>query len=1095
MTEEIHIDEKISCNNYTPILDSSSFNLILHNPIAFFAPTEYNDGSVKGLLMNKISRDIFKAIHEGRWLSVEYKNKDQNITSYWIAVRDIRVSKRMLVGDGFHLMQHTLQELSIYIDSIQSSQVIEGSYYETNPKLLEDILYNPEKYQTIFNHVSNLKILNYLIDCSRLDTTPYRTDYGLISHLDSDSFIQGAYCLDDRQFAEIVRNFQRKAETGTGQRKTGGDRGEGTTGREGGKLTGDRAAGSKPTQAGGGEAGKPEPLKMQQLAMNVLSLHTKKGLYVLAYRKLYLDVRARSLVPAKEITVCREFTVDGERLSIRKFMDPGDYQLLDAFESNQELIKDRITAYSRQIQGVDDMPYVIAIEGRIQADLNREYKGILDMYDKGNVTYPVKAFFGDLLNRPDRRKEYPIALINNRVNLDQLLAIHKAMKYPLTYVQGPPGTGKTNTIINAIATAFFNQKTVLFVSYNNHPIDGVFEALINFRYQGQVIPFPVVRLGSREKDKAALIYMKELYEKVRQIKIFSNTLEKNRGDKIRRTRELTALLKRREEYLDLTERKEALEKLIGSNRQLTFTTELEGRQLYQVNRRLETVGLVTDAQALELLADDREEFFKYLFYMSASYIKRLDEPKNEDLRKILYTENEEERIEAFENYLKSSGNLKKFQRIFPIVGTTCISAHKLGEPGPHFDMVVMDEASQCNLAIGLIPIIRGENLLLVGDPQQLSPVILLDPKDNAILRKNYSVTKEYDYLKNSIYKTFLASDSVSDEILLSYHYRCDRKIIDFNNQKYYNSKLNIMTKNKSEEPLVYMEVRDSYPSGRNTSPGEAQAVVDFVEKHKDKRIGVITPFVNQKEYIDQLLKAHGIEDITCGTVHAFQGDEKDVVLFSMALTDQSHKGTYQWLKNNRELINVATSRAREQLVILGSSKNMERLRNPEEKDDLYELVEYAKTKGVSKVTPKTVESRALGVKPYSSETEEAFLENLNHALDNILYGGRRCVIHKEVGISHVFEDTTVNPELFYSGRFDFVVYERNRDKREIPILAIELDGKEHMEDMVVRRRDEKKQEICRQHGLELIRIENSYARRYHHMKEILIGYFEKLYRI
>ncbi len=142
-----------------------------------------------------------------------------------------------------------------------------------------------------------------------------------------------------------------------------------------------------------------------------------------------------------------------------------------------------------------------------------------------------------------------------------------------------------------------------------------------------------------------------------------------------------------------------------------------------------------------------------------------------------------------------------------------------------------------------------------------------------------------------------------------------------------------------------------------------------------------------------------------------------------------------------------------------------------------------------------MESRALGVKPYSSETEEAFLENLNHALDNILYGGRRCVIHKEVGISHVFEDTTVNPELFYSGRFDFVVYERNRDKREIPILAIELDGKEHMEDMVVRRRDEKKQEICRQHGLELIRIENSYARRYHHMKEILIGYFEKLYRI
>ena len=343
-----------------------------------------SEGILRGLGMNKICRDIFKSIHEGRWLSIEYKNKDQNITNYWIAVKNIRVSRRMLVVDGFHLVQHTMQELSVYVDSIQSSQVIEGSYYETNPRLLEDILCHPEKYKTIFDHVSNLKILNYLMDCSRLDTTPYKTDYGLISHLDGDSLKQGMYYLDESQFTQIVKNFQRKAE-----------------------------------EASGAEALDSHRLKLQQLAMNVVSLNTKKGLYVLAYRKLYLDVRARSLVPAREITICREFTVDGERISIRKFMDPGDYELLDEFEANEELIKDRITSYSRQIQGVDDMPYLIAIEGRIQADLNREYKGILDMYEKDKVTFPIKAFFGDLLNRPDRRKEYPIALINNRINLSR----------------------------------------------------------------------------------------------------------------------------------------------------------------------------------------------------------------------------------------------------------------------------------------------------------------------------------------------------------------------------------------------------------------------------------------------------------------------------------------------------------------------------------------------------------------------------------------------------------------------------------------------------------------------------------------------------
>ncbi|MFR5452762.1 MAG: AAA domain-containing protein [Roseburia hominis] len=60
--------------------------------------------------------------------------------------------------------------------------------------------------------------------------------------------------------------------------------------------------------------------------------------------------------------------------------------------------------------------------------------------------------------------------------------------------------------------------------------------------------------------------------------------------------------------------------------------------------------------------------------------------------------------------------------------------------------------------------------------------------------------------------------------------------------------------------------------------------------HKDKSIGVITPFTNQKELINQKLKDNGLDNVTCGTVHAFQGDEKDVVLFSLALTDKTGTG-------------------------------------------------------------------------------------------------------------------------------------------------------------------------------------------------------------
>ena len=212
--------------------------------------------------------------------------------------------------------------------------------------------------------------------------------------------------------------------------------------------------------------------------MNVLSINTKRGLYVLAYRKLQLDVKRRALRPDDEITICVEYTINGEKESVRKFLDADDFELLKDFEKNQEKIKDCIAKSNSNIS-VDDMPYMIGLGMDVVIDLHSEYQAILDMYENNKVTIPIKAFFGDLLNRPRRYKAYPITLIDKRINLDQLLAINNGMKNPVTYIQGPPGTGKTSTIINTIITAFFNGKTVLFCSYNNHPINGVFDKLSN----------------------------------------------------------------------------------------------------------------------------------------------------------------------------------------------------------------------------------------------------------------------------------------------------------------------------------------------------------------------------------------------------------------------------------------------------------------------------------------------------------------------------------------------------------------------------------------------------------------------------------------
>ncbi len=1006
--------------------------------------------------MNSIYIDIFKAIHEGKWLKIEYRNRDDQVTKYWIGIRDLDPVKRTLAVDGLHLSKYTTDSYDyIYIDSIISSQIVEGSYYPVNEALTGDIDMNPHRYKKLFDNTANLKILNYLEMCNKLDCVPYYSNFELVRYLDGESFAGGICSLDDEQFATIVKHFQYKM--------------------------------SEKPSAGG-------RITIKQLAMNVLSIYTEKGLYVLAYRKLQFDVKSRALRPEPQITICTEFMTGGARESIRKYLDADEYELLEDFEANRETIEDCIMKNLGRRMELDDRPYVIGLGMDVAVDLHGEYQAIMDMYHEDRVTVPIKAFFGDLLSRPRRRKSYPIMLKDNKINLDQLLAINNAMKYPAAYVQGPPGTGKTNTIINTIITAFFNEKTVLFTSYNNYPIDGVFKKLITMKYKEKDIPFPVLRLGNSEKLREAIEYINDIYDRVKDIPIYSATLGRKKDGRIEQAKKLSELLKSYEEILDLRERRETLAKMLEhqgtdteSMRTVLFRSSLQS-QLKSVESRIEGAGEITDREALELLDPDFEQLMQYLYFTSAGYIKKLGSSRYEDLRQILSMEDEEKQLAEFSKYLKDEENIRKLSKVFPIMITTCISAHKLGEPTPKFDMVIMDEASQCNTAVALVPVIRGDSLMLVGDPQQLNPVIMLDEAVNRKLRKDYDIADEYDYRMNSVYKTFLACDAVSDEVLLRNHYRCHEKIIGFNNRKYYNSKLNICSESREQQPLVYIDVRNELAGvKKNTAPEEVDAIIRYADRNRDKQIGVITPFVNQKQLIEEELNAAKLDNVACGTVHAFQGDEKDVILFSTTLTDKTYAGTYNWLKNNKELINVATSRARDKLIVLADSKNLSRLHDDEE-DDLFELVEYVKENGNTQVTRKEVNSRALGVKPFSTKTEDTFLNTLNHALENIWQSGNRYKIRREVAIAHVFGKDEADNDLFYSGRFDFVVYER-RGGAEYAVLAIELDGKEHFTDEAVKRRDRKKAEICRAHQMELIRVENSYARRYNHIKEILTDYF------
>lgn len=63
--------------------------------------------------MNNVTRSIFRAIHEGKWLSIEYKNQQTQQTKYWVAVKGLNPRTRTLTVDGLHLKLLTVQDLTL----------------------------------------------------------------------------------------------------------------------------------------------------------------------------------------------------------------------------------------------------------------------------------------------------------------------------------------------------------------------------------------------------------------------------------------------------------------------------------------------------------------------------------------------------------------------------------------------------------------------------------------------------------------------------------------------------------------------------------------------------------------------------------------------------------------------------------------------------------------------------------------------------------------------------------------------------------------------------------------------------------------------
>jgi len=290
-----------------------------------------------------------------------------------------------------------------------------------------------------------------------------------------------------------------------------------------------------------------------------------------------------------------------------------------------------------------------------------------------------------------------------------------------------------------------------------------------------------------------------------------------------------------------------------------------------------------------------------------------------------------------------------------IIATTNMQASKLFEM-VNFDLTIMDEAGAIDLPGGLIPILSAEKLVLLGDHKQLAPIIGRKEKIDAFFNeKGKEIQKR---LKSSIFE--LLFDKVKNNtnciIKLRKQYRMRREISDFISKYYegnleYNVDFDFKLKGiqdeilGSKQPFICFK-RNFFSLKGNTgwkSENEMLLIKNIVESFKKEcgikilmKIGIISAYSEQAKLIRNEMKSSGLT-IDCSTVHKYQGQEKRIIIFSTA--GQSSKflgGEDGW-----RLLNVAVSRAKEKLILIGSD---ELFRNIPDYRDLHRYIQMGNGK-------------------------------------------------------------------------------------------------------------------------------------------------------
>ncbi len=970
---------------------------------------------------------IGEAIRGGKYLSITYKNREEKVNHFWISILDITGDGKIVV-DMFNVMKdEPLFKKSISISGIQSAEILKFSHYDVPPKLIQKLEEDESLEVYEFDRYNN-NILNYYLECHKANNDPFLHKTHLISEIDLQGLQeQSPYQLSNAQQKQIIKEIYHDDYKKYYDYK----------------------------------------LALCEFSIDIDS----RGKFVVAYRELTYDPVKKTIQIGNATQFNPNFYIKDVKHSLSYYTDfsPSDFE--------EEYIKDKtdlINLLSDNFK-LGEQPNTrpeIVVLGYSKIDLAPIFDGINTEHENQEMQIPLKAFFknSSLLDRKNRTEPH-IVLYDNNVNIDQLRTIYNSLKYPVTYVQGPPGTGKTQTILNIVVNCLTNNKTVLISSNNNIPIDGIKEKLNLGKYNNKEILVPFIRLGNRQCTLEALKTIKKLYEYETNDVPKETLLHSLKENSREKNKQLLQKLQHYEERADLEQNLGFIEGLLSKGKYWLLEQERD-----KLVNKINSIPITTDEDVKGIfeIIKDNYKLLQFFYFESLKYIKRLKGKEYLELIEILHIIDENEQVKEFNTWLSSDKNVEKFTKVFPIILTTNISSRRLGQRFK-FDLLTIDEAGQCEIPTSLIPISKCKNMVLIGDTNQLKPIIVFDKEKNAKLMNQFQISDEYDYYNNSILSAYKKIDSISREILLSYHYRCGKKIIDYSNKRFYDKRLNLKAVG-TDGTVKLLSVTNANQKNKNGQLEEAMAIVDYIKDNHLSDVFILTPFRNQEEvinhYLNEAKKAGAIDNaVSCGTIHKVQGQENKTIIISTALSTKTSPKTYDWIKNNSELLNVGVTRAKENLIVVTDFEAIKTLSQKD--DDLYALIAYAYHNGTTEIAQSEVNKLTIGFSN-NSKFENEFYKTMQHYCSL-----KDTRFRRNVKVIEVFPEERDNP-LVNKKEFDGVLFENNQPK-----VIFEINGAEHYHNKRTIKSDAVKMNLVRSKNLEMLLIPNQYVKHYEFIRELI----------